>query len=148
MDKYRVLESDQSTVAGYVEANSDEEAFEIAQRDYWTGGEFLTVVKVLPVAKIETILCAAIWVKDGKEYVHQPKNIYSGFVLSGWRHHNCITLMRLIYPLSSEKFNVETIQGFLTSGNRFVDRPEAATIAFAANQIDKIPIVFTSENLY
>lgn len=37
----------------------------------------------------ERILCAAVHYDDGKEYVHQPINITSGYVVCGHRHHNC-----------------------------------------------------------
>jgi hypothetical protein len=33
----------------------------------------------------EYIICSAIWFRDGKKYEMQPKNIESGFVISGRR---------------------------------------------------------------
>lgn len=39
--------------------------------------------------KKEFIICAAIWYNDGKEHIHQPKNIKKGFVICGRSHHNC-----------------------------------------------------------
>lgn len=41
----------------------------------------------------EYIICSAIHFDDGKEYVHQPKNIKSGFVVTGRRHHNCYNVL-------------------------------------------------------
>src|SRR6266436_333693 len=41
----------------------------------------------------EYILCAAIHLKDGKQYNHQPYNITGGLVVYGQRHHNCFTIV-------------------------------------------------------
>jgi len=107
----------------------------------------------------EYILCAANHYDDGQEHIHAPKNIDSGYVTCGRRHHNCIrTFSQIVgFPYSvraQEIHNTET-QGFLTNTNRFVNRKEAYTIAFNANQI-KGPnkgerennIGLTSEDLY
>ena len=86
----------------------------------------------------ERIICSAIWIKDGDIYEHQPKNIDSGIVICGRRHHNCIAIMdKLNIPFKKTK----KIQGFLTSHDRFVDRKEAAKIA-------KIGDYLFSEDLY
>jgi hypothetical protein len=90
------------------------------------------------------IICAANYVKDGKEYLHQPKNIKSGFVICGRRHHNIIMTKKI---LSGNKSH-EDIQGFLTSDDRFVDRIEAGEIAFKANQINKPTDCLFSEDIY
>ncbi len=37
----------------------------------------------------EKIICAAIHLNDGNIYQYQPKNITSGIVIAGRRHHNC-----------------------------------------------------------
>lgn len=80
----------------------------------------------------EYILCAAIWYRDGKQYSHQPKNIDSGYVMCGRRHHNIIALS---YGLTGIPTRCETsTQGFLTNKDRFVDRIEANRIAIAAKQ--------------
>lgn len=102
--------------------------------------------------KKEYILCAAIWFDDEKEHVHQPKNIKTGLVLCGWRHH-CIfpqtggVLNEM--PMKAERINkgIKETQGFITNLNRFVDRDEAGEIAFAAGQTDKV-YHLTSEHLY
>jgi hypothetical protein len=93
------------------------------------------------------ILCAAIYFDDGLIYVHQPKNIMTGFVICGRRHHNCYSILGI---LSSDKkhFNFEKTQGFITSDDLFVNRKEAADIAFAAGQINELKDELYSEDLY
>jgi len=46
---------------------------------------------VTPDVRVSTpyIICAAIWFKDGNKYSHQPRNVDSGLVVCGRRHHNC-----------------------------------------------------------
>lgn len=100
----------------------------------------------------EYILCSAIHYDDGKEHNHQPKNIKSGFVISGRRHHNCINTLGMIYPLPHNDYVVllkrSSTQGFLTSFNRFTNREEAAQIAFDNGQIKQSTINLYSEDLY
>ncbi len=99
----------------------------------------------------EIILCAAIWFQDGKKHEHQPRNISTGIVVCGRRHHNCYITA---WDLGREKMedlheaNNKAIQGFLTSLDRFVDRKEAGEIAYLAGQIDKITDSLFSEDLY
>lgn len=95
--------------------------------------------------KPEYIICSAIWFKDGKKHEHQPKNIDTGFVVCGRRHHNCFITKSLLQEFSEAKKTAD--QGFLTSKDRFVDRKEAATIAFERGQSKKKNILF-SEDLY
>jgi len=98
------------------------------------------------------IICAAIWFKDGNKYSHQPRNIDSGLVVCGRRHHNCfLTAFELnggkrIKGLSEA--NAKAVQGFLTSNDIFVDRKEAGQIAFDAGQIPKLTNCLFSEDLY
>jgi hypothetical protein len=93
------------------------------------------------------ILCAAIYYDDGIEYVHQPKNITSGFVICGRRHHNCFMTA---YILNKQKklLDMKQKQGFITDDDRFVDRYEAAEIAFDADQISEKTNKLSSEDLY
>lgn len=98
-------------------------------------------------ARKEYIVCAAIHMLDGKVYEHQPKNIESGLVMCGLRHHNAITnLVQLIGRDNVLKY--KEVQGFLTSKDRFVSREEAATIAFSTGQISKPHTGLFSEDLY
>jgi hypothetical protein len=100
----------------------------------------------------EYILCAAVWVQDEKEYMHQPKNIINGFVVCGQRHHNCFTTIQILNVekvFNSDKRVKYTItQGFLTNKNRFIDRKEAAIIAFENGQILESVKLLMSEHLY
>ena len=100
---------------------------------------------------MEKILCAAIWYNDGKVHTHSPRNIKIGFVVSGWRHHNCIGLMADFgiksYAHSAEGLK-EVTQGFITSKGDFVSRKRAAILAFQAKQIKKESNSLFSEDLY
>lgn len=96
-------------------------------------------------AKNEYIVCAAIHFDDGKTYLHQPKNIKTGIVVCGRRHHNIIYNWN---QLSNGKTRREDEQGFLTSKDRFVGRAEAGRIAFEANQIPDLTNCLFSEDLY
>ncbi len=104
----------------------------------------------------EYICCSANYYDDGKKYPHQPININKGFVVTGLRHHSCYATVAAIAGLDeairirysrlnkSEKEH----QGFLTSKNRFVNRIEAAEIAFEAGQIKERIKKLHSEDLY
>jgi hypothetical protein len=93
----------------------------------------------------EYILCAAIWYQDDKEHVHQPKNIETGYVLCGRRHHNCIASLSIFGKRTNQQKHV---QGFITNLDRFVDRKEAGEIAFNSGQILKQTNCLFSEDLY
>lgn len=92
----------------------------------------------------EYILSAAIHFNDGKVHVHQPKNIETGFVITGRRHHNVYsTLAALADSLGmEERIKVlldkasPDVQGFITNLDRFVGRAEAYEIALKANQVE------------
>jgi hypothetical protein len=90
--------------------------------------------------KPEYITCAAIWYKDLPTQVYPPKNIDKGLVVCGHRHSNCIDIMKSLAGLRTTQFGPdsvgETIQGFMTSRHRFVDRQEAMSIAKSTGQVD------------
>lgn len=96
----------------------------------------------------EYILCAAIWFDDGQRYVHQPKNIETGFVVAGRRHHNCFTTMYIVSNKDTSYNKYNKIQGFITNLDRFVDREEAAKIAYKAGQTKKLESSLFSEDIY
>jgi len=96
----------------------------------------------------EYILCAAIWLDDGKEHIHKTTD--TGFTICGHRHHNCFGIM---ISLGIDYLEYESYsQGFLTSKNRFVDRKEAHEIAHKAGQLKPgtlyQPTKLYSEDLY
>jgi len=93
----------------------------------------------------EYILCAAIWYKDlplVKPEILEPRgfrpyNVDRGIVISGWRHGNCIYQMVAITGLRSIPAEAgESVQGFLTNKNRFVDREEGYLIAEKEGQLN------------
>ena len=102
----------------------------------------------------EYILCSAIHYNDGKEHVHQPKNITSGIVIAGRRHHNCITtLSALVGDEYDKKLAGRDAQGFITNTDRFVTRKEAYIIAEKAEQLlhnmhDKTNPILISEDVW
>jgi hypothetical protein len=102
--------------------------------------------------KKEYILCAANHYNDGEKQIHGPKNIESGFVICGRRHHNCIGIFAKMVGFPYDENGLKLMnteeQGFITNTDRFVSREEAAEIAFAAGQIKKQTTRLFSEDLY
>lgn len=115
----------------------------------------------------EFILCAAIWINDGKVHEQQPENIETGFVICGRRYHNCYQTIKDVTTLSANNTIGELIksmsddeirkhQGFITSLDRYVDRKEGWKIAKENNQIqfgleaseNSDDSILISENLY
>jgi len=96
----------------------------------------------------EYILCPAVWFDDGKQYSNQPKNVNSGVVLCGWRHHSIFPQIDIGIKNKDEIGIYEREQGFITNLNRFIGREESAKIAYIANQIDKPVKKLFSEDLY
>lgn len=107
---------------------------------------------------MERILCAAIFVETHTD--EPPRRSYTypqtGLVFSGWRHGDCFTTLNAWADLLSSKqrrqIGEDQIagrnQGFLTSTGRYVDRAEAATIAYTAGQIPTPKQTLFSEDLY
>lgn len=93
----------------------------------------------------EYVLCAAVYYDDGIERVHQPKNIKTGIVVCGRRHHNCLmTFAEFAYDRDHTKVK----QGFLTNEDRFITRKEAAQLAYKCGQISKEQKTLFSEDLW
>ena len=93
----------------------------------------------------EFIICAAIYWDDGKEYCHMAKNIKTGIVICGRRHHNCFSILS---SLGKSRLDFKETQGFMTSKDRFLNRYDAAEIAFKAKQTSERRSVLYSEDLY
>ena len=104
----------------------------------------------------EYILSAAVWYKsyesEALEKVKQqsrPVNISKGIVFCGHSHLSCSSAFFYATIKRTVTSDVgESEQGFLTNLNRFVDRTEAAQIAFDAGQIKEGLISLYSEDLY
>lgn len=101
----------------------------------------------------EYIMCAAIHVDDGIDYMFQPYNIDKGLVYCGWRHP-CI-LQQIPKEIKKKGPQEKTIvQGFLTNKNRFLNREESKEVCIKNNQsfnrITKEEFVgtLTSEDLW
>lgn len=107
------------------------------------------IKKLQPKYKPEYILCAATWFDDGKHYDHQPKNISTGVVMGGYRHGAIFAQTKMLTRERKELLDMQKeTQGFLTSKNRFVEREEAAQIAYKNDQTDTELKTLHSEDLY
>lgn len=104
-------------------------------------------------SKNEYILCAAIYYNDGNKYREQPLNIESGIIISGRRHNNAFMTLLQLKPDFDANL-IKPMMGFITSYNRYVERPEAYKIALEQGQIKKREIddddynILISEDLY
>jgi len=98
------------------------------------------------------ILCSAIHIETGEEHVHSPRNIKTGFVVSGRRHHNCFATIMNLVPECREKYRrKDMIQGFITSDDRFLTREESLYVAIECGQVDPDNMIcgtLTSEDLW
>lgn len=91
----------------------------------------------------EYIMCSAIYYNDGVDHIFKPYNIDKGLVYGGWRHSNVFETMPKGHISGS-------IQGFLTTKNRFLTRKEALVLVKENGQLTK-PIIggeLTSEDLW
>lgn len=103
----------------------------------------------------EFIICAAIHLDDGQKYDDMPENIETGIVISGRRHGDCYTSLKVLNAEYWKDYdNGRENQGFLTSKNRYVSRNEAFLIAQKQGQIfhrmhdGKTSEMLVSEDLY
>lgn len=94
---------------------------------------------------MERIICAANWYKELPTPVYGPKNITEGIVFCGHNHLMCLHQMVAMTGKRQSEAGPEE-QGFITSTNRFVNREEAAKIALACKQIEKLN--YSSKDLY
>jgi hypothetical protein len=76
----------------------------------------------------EQIICAAIWYpKVEPRATNRPVNTPGGVVLCGHRHGHIISQVMAL--TGKKQFEMgESIQGFLTNKNRFLNREEAAKL--------------------
>lgn len=109
----------------------------------------------------EYIICSAIHYDNHIHYPHMDSyGINSGFVIGGYRHHNIIAVLpenteSKITLERAKELNIDwpikdsdIIQGFVTSSGRFVNREEAAKIAYSCGQIKELKNNLFSEDLY
>lgn len=85
----------------------------------------------------EYIICAAMHFEDRIPHPNQPLNIKTGYVIGGWRHHNCLgtaATFRKVKEVTYENYTY----GFLSSTGKFYNRVEALKIAQAAGQVGKM----------
>lgn len=98
------------------------------------------------------ILAAAIWYKELPRSIHSAVNVEEGVVVCGWRHPNIISTVMALSGKRTVTFGERAagqhVQGFLTSDGHFVDREEAAEIAYNAGQTEQKLKRLFSEDLY
>ena len=101
--------------------------------------------------KDEYIICAATWFDDEIDRELPELNGKTGYVIAGRRHSNVAFTISVLSPNGAIRRQPKEVDGFLTNKNRFVDRKEAADIAFKAGQIAQPtthPLGLYSEDLY
>lgn len=98
--------------------------------------------------KTEYVMCAANYYDDGQDHLFQPYNIDKGFIVSGWRHGCCGETYMILNPTADRWDRCE--QGFLTTKNRFLTRPEALLLVRETGQLKERIIggELTSEDLW
>ena len=79
------------------------------------------------------VVCAANYYVHDTVYKGQPKNIKRGIVVCGYNHGACFAMLYYLFP--DRRYIPKTIEGFITSDNRFVSREVALKIATEAEQI-------------
>lgn len=98
------------------------------------------------------LLCSAIWYKDLPTMRFLPINCKVGVVLCGWRHGNIIAQVSALTGKRGVKNVPDGVgdyeQGFLTNDNRFVDRVEAAKIAYESGQTQVLKTYLFSEDVW
>ncbi len=92
----------------------------------------------------EYIIAAAVYYDNNLPHVHQPNNIETGFVVTGFRHCVCYATLAIAAAVMGydeqrliDLKKHKKVEGFLTSHNRFVDRFEGFIIARNNGQIIK-----------
>ena len=106
---------------------------------------------------MERIICSAIWYKDNIERPNSPRNIENGIVVGGWRHGNCIIMLKTMFYDNWQKSDEDDkkrihvlnnqIQGFLTSKGNFIDRKDGLKMAIKNNQLIE-PKIIRGDELY
>lgn len=96
---------------------------------------------------MERIICAAIWYKDFEMPIHSPNNIDRGVVLCGFRHGHIISQILSLTGKRTCEVG-ESVQGFITSKNRFIDRKEAHQLFIDNGGTPEFNNELYSEDLY
>ena len=104
------------------------------QGENWLGRMLMERRRVLfptLAASAERVLCAALYIDDQQEHPHPPRNIQTGFVVAGHRHHNCLATAAVLLGRPVH----DGVQGFITTNNRMVSRAEARALAIISGQV-------------
>lgn len=101
----------------------------------------------------EYIMCAAVYINDGIDYIFKPYNIDKGYVVSGWRHACIWETLKITTNKVQHQFGKhgeEWADGFLTNKNRFLTRKEGLELVKENGQLTKSLIggCLTSEDLW
>lgn len=101
-------------------------------------------------AQKQFIICSAIHITDNITHLHQPKNITSGFVICGRRHHNCFQTLAILKQNTNIGWLPHT-QGFITNDDLYLNRQDAFQVALKAKKLINPPgtvHTLTSEDLW
>jgi hypothetical protein len=72
--------------------------------------------------------------------------MHDGKVWTGRRHSDVI--MKIVLELGRQSAPVSGTQGFITECGKFLDRKDAARVAFEAGQVKELYPILMSEDLY
>jgi hypothetical protein len=72
--------------------------------------------------------------------------MHDGKIWTGRRHSDVIR--KIVEELGRQAAPVRGIQGFVTECGKFLDRREAAKVAFEAGQVKELFPILMSEDLY
>lgn len=99
-----------------------------------------------------TIICSAIWYPNLETMTYLPENCDKGVVLCGLRHPQIIQQLAALTGKRTVTNALDGVgnfkQGFLTSENRFIERREAAIIAYRSGQLKEQKTELFSEDMW
>lgn len=99
--------------------------------------------------KSEYIIASAIHYDTGRIHRFQSGyGIKTGYVICGFRHPHIIAIQTInkTWLVNKEMGVIKTEQGFITSRGRYVNREEAAEIAYNSGQIEtKLKRLFSED---
>ena len=84
--------------------------------------------------------------KEDNKIIMSAIKIRTGLIITGRRHHNCFELMQNMgIP---QNYVGDSIQGFITFCGKFLNRQQAAKVAYKNGQISKLKNTLYSEDLW
>ena len=106
------------------------ETFDYSDFEIEKGRQNIATIHKIANLKKERILCKAIHYRDNVFYDLAPTNVQSGYVVCGITYTHCKDMITSIFDCTKD-----TVCGFVTNYNRFIEPDEALVIARQAKQI-------------